>query len=113
MPRPVKIKKKKSFMFTTKHHSFVGIVGGVVGILSLAALAGSIYLTFLNRGSASERLGGVGLFAALSDVVGVFCGFVSIQERDIHKWVPIVSIIENSIALSAWIILVIVGGHGF
>ena len=112
MPRPVKIKKKKSFMFTTKHHSFIGIVGVIVGIISYISLAGSIYLTFLNRGSASENLGGVGLFAAMADVIGILCGLVSIRERDIHKWVPIAAVIGNSIALSLWIILVIVGANG-
>ena len=35
MGRPAKIRKKKSFMFTTKHYSFMSILGTAIGVLCL------------------------------------------------------------------------------
>ena len=78
MPKPVKIKKKKSFMFTTKHHSFLGVLGAIVGIISLVMIVWCIYLSFIGRGKVDDRMGAVGFFAALANVLGIisgFCGF--------------------------------------
>lgn len=109
MPRPVKIRKKKSFMFTTKHHSFTGILGGVIAIVSITALCFCVYSSFMGKGVGNEKLGTIGLFAALSNVIGIICGVTSMNERDIHKWVPIAAGFINTVTLIIWIFLVILG----
>ena len=111
MPKPVKIKKPKSFMFTTKHHSFSGVMGGVLGIISIGVLTSSIYFAFTKAGKSSVAMGGAGLFAMILDFIGVLAGLTAMSERDIHKWVPIASMIGNSIVLAIWIALVIYGGR--
>ena len=107
MPKPAKIKKAKSFMFTTKHHSFSGVMGCVLAVISIAVLTGMIYLAFENAGKSTVMMGSQGLFALILDFIGVIAGITSINERDIHKWVPIVSIAVNAIMMSIWILLVI------
>lgn len=109
MPRPVKIRKKKSFMFTTKHHSFTGILGGVIAVISIVSLSFCIYSSFINKGRSNENFGILGMFTALSNIVGIVCGISAVNERDIHKWVPIAAGLINSVVLVIWIFLVIAG----
>ncbi len=109
MPRPVKIKKKKSFMFTTKHHSFTGILGGVIAIISACVMCFCVYSSFLRQGTGDEKLGSIGMFAAILNIIGVICGLTSVNERDIHKWVPIAAGLLNSLMLVVWVLLVIIG----
>lgn len=112
MPKPVKIKKKKSFMFTTKHHSFLGILGTIIAFVTVGAIIFVTYESFQYRGKASINLGGMGLFAALSNVIGILCGLSALNERDIHRWLPIADIIVNIIILCLWIFFVAFGMRG-
>lgn len=109
MPKPAKIKKAKSFMFTTKHHSFSGVMGCVLAVISIVVLTGTIYLAFENAGKSTVMMGSQGLFALILDFLGIIAGVTSMNERDIHKWVPILSIVVNSILLVIWVLLVIMG----
>lgn len=109
MPKPVKIKKAKSFMFTTKHHSFLGVLGCVMCVISAATMTFSIYLAFINAGKSTVAIGGMSLFALILSFIGIISGIVGLPERDIHKWEPITSIIANSAVLALWITLVIYG----
>jgi len=106
MPKPVKIKKAKSFMFTTKHHSFSGWMGFVAGCISIAVFVTSIYLAFVNKGQSSVAIGGVAFSALLLDFIGVLAGITALNERDIHRWVPIAAIVGNAIMIFLWVALV-------
>lgn len=109
MPKPVKIKKAKSFMFTTKHHSFSGVMGCVISCISIAVMSFSIYSAYANAGKSSASIASLALFSLVLDFIGVIAGITSLSERDIHKWVPIVSIVSNSIMLALWVTLVLHG----
>lgn len=109
MPKPVKIKKAKSFMFTTKHHSFSGVLGCVVCVVSIFVLVSSIYLAFRSAGKSTVAIGGTAFFSLILDFLGVICGLTALSERDIHKWVPIVAIVANGIVMFLWIAVVIHG----
>ena len=109
MPKPVKIKKPKSFMFTTKHHSFSGVMGVVVCVISILVMTGGIYMAFINKGKSNVTMGAEGLFAMILDLLGIISGITALSERDIHRWVPILSIIANMIVLAVWIALVMLG----
>lgn len=109
MAKPKKIKKAKSFMFTTKHHSFSGVLGIVIGVISAIVMSFSIFLAYTNKGASNVAMGSVSLFALILNVVGIVAGTTALAERDIHKWVPIASIIFNSIVLVVWVMLLIWG----
>ena len=109
MPRPVKIKKPKSFMFTTKHHSFSGVMGCIMCVISIVVMVVSIYLAFVNRGQSTVNNGSLAFFSVILDFLGVIAGITALSERDIHKWVPITSIVANLIILAVWILLVLQG----
>ena len=109
MPKPVKIKKAKSFMFTTKHHSFAGWLGVVVCAISITVLVSSVYLSFINKGVSSVAIGGMGLSSLLLDFVGLISGVTSLNERDIHRWVPITAIVANIVMIVLWVAIVMHG----
>jgi len=109
MPRPVKIKKAKSFMFTTKHHSFSGVMGCILCVISITVLVGGIYLAFVNKGKSDLMIGGCAFFALILNILGIISGLTSLSERDIHRWVPYTSIVANSVVLALWVLLVIRG----
>ncbi len=112
MAKSRKIKKKKSFMFTSRHQSEIGILSLILAIASLSGMVGAIMVSFLERGEAALRLGGVGLFAVLADVVGIVASCISLQERDIFVWIPRVGLILNLFVLVLWIFLIITGVRG-
>lgn len=109
MAKPKKIKKAKSFMFTTKHHSFSGVMGIVIGVISAIVMSFGIFLAYSNKGASNIAMGGVSLCALILNIVGIVAGTTALAERDIHKWVPIASIIFNSIVLVVWVMLLIWG----
>ncbi|MBR6452493.1 MAG: hypothetical protein IKS87_07290 [Lachnospiraceae bacterium] len=107
MPRPKKIHKKKSFMFTTKHQSENGIISLVLGILSLLCICAGIYMAFSGRGEVPEKNAAVGLFAALGDIAGIVAACLGMQEKDIYIWVPRIGLIINIAALLIWAVMII------
>ena len=109
MAKPKKIKKAKSFMFTTKHHSFSGVLGIVIGVITAIVMSFGIFLAYSNKGASNIAMGGASLFALILNIVGIVAGAPALTERDIHKWVPIASIIFNSIVLVVWVMLLIWG----
>lgn len=109
MSKPKRIKKAKSFMFTTKHHSFSGVLGCACGVISVIVMSFSIFLAYTNKGASNVAMGSVSLFALILNIVGIVAGTTALAERDIHKWVPIASIIFNSIVLVVWVMLLIWG----
>lgn len=107
MARSRKIKKKKSFMFTTKHHSFAGVLGVVLFALCISIQITSIMYAFHNRGEVDISFGYYGFLASILDVIGIFAGISGLNERDAFKVAPLISIIGNGVVLAAWIALVI------
>ena len=109
MPRPKKIRKKKSFMFTSRHYSFIGTLSIVLAVCSLIGLFTAILLSSYNGGRNSGRYGGVGLFGVLANITGVIAGFVSLRERDIYTWVPKLAVALNLLNIIIWTLLILWG----
>ena len=109
MPKPKQIKKAKSFMFTTRHHSFSGVLGCIIGTVSVVVLAFSILIAYNNKGISDVKMGSEALFSAVLNIIGIVAGLTGLSERDIYKWAPIASIVINSVVLVSWITLVIWG----
>ncbi|HKM21121.1 MAG TPA: DUF6142 family protein [Lachnospiraceae bacterium] len=103
---------KKSFMFTTRHHSRNGIISVILGVLSLAGLIAAIILSFANRGATPLRLGGAGLVGMISAVLGFCVGMYSTRERDVYLVFPRAGVILNVIAAVAWSYIIVVGIYG-
>lgn len=108
MGRPKKIRKKKSFMFTTRHYSFMSIMGILIGVLCICVIATSVVHSYNNAGSIDVSFGGIGLFTALLAVIGVLCGLTSLNERDIYISAAIAAITVNGVILFGWLVMIII-----
>lgn len=109
MPRPKKIRKRKSFMFTSRHYSMTSIISFAMGVCSLAGLIGSILMSFSLKGKPPVHLGGVGLFAMIGNIIGVIAAMNSLNERDIFKWVAYSAMGINMADMALWTLLVFWG----
>ena len=109
MPRPKKIRKKRSFMFTSRHYSMTSIIAFAMGVCSLAGLIGSILMSFGDKGKPPMHLGGVGLFAMIGNIIGVIAAMNSLNERDIFKWVVYGALGLNMAGMTLWTLMVFWG----
>ena len=105
MGKPAKIRKKKSFMFTTKHHSFTGILGLVIAIISVIVTALLIMDAYRGGGKTDSKAGVMGLALALMNIIGIISGAIGVRERDVHITPPIIAMIANGIMLIVWIVM--------
>ena len=107
MGKPVRIHKKKSFMFTTRHYSFMSIFGIFLGVLCAFVGAMLVIYSYKNAGSVAVNYGSTGLFAMILNIIGCICGVISLQERDIYITPAIVAIVINGISILSWLFLII------
>ncbi len=105
MPRPKKIHKKKSFMFTSRHYSFIGNIGLVLAVSSFAGLIAAVTKAYLNGGRTERTIGLVGIFGILAGVTGVIASSLSLKERDIYVWLPRMALALNLLGILLWILL--------
>ena len=109
MPKPKKIRKRKSFMFTSRHYSMIATVSLIMGICSIVGMTGSILVAFTEKGKPPAHLGGVGLFGAVGNVVGAISAMTSLNERDIFRWVSYSALGLNVLGLVLWVMLIFYG----
>ena len=110
MGKPVKIRKKKSFMFTTRHYSFMSIIGILLGVICAFAVTTVIFVSYKQAGKVDRGFGGVGLFSVFLNVIGIVCGLISIRERDVYISPGIVAIALNGAMILGWIAILIIAG---
>ncbi len=108
MGRPVKIRKKKSFMFTTRHYSFMSILGIVLAVLCLCVVITSVIHSYNNVGNIGAGFGTIGLMSLILNIIGILCGVVSLNERDIYITPSIVAIVLNSLMVVSWLVMIII-----
>ncbi len=108
MGKPAKIRKKKSFMFTTRHYSFMSIIGILIGLFCALVVTTMVLFSYRNAGDVDAGFGGVGLFAALLNIIAIICSSISLRERDVYLTPGIVGIVINALSLVCWIVMIII-----
>ena len=112
MGRPAKIRKKKSFMFTTRHYSFMSIMGILLGILCVGVVITMIVHSYNNAGAVEDGFGAIGLFSVITNIIGILCGLASLNERDIYITPAVVAIVINAVTILAWIVMIVLAVIG-
>ena len=107
MGKPVRIHKKKSFMFTTRHYSFMSIIGILIGVFCASVAATLVIYSYNNAGTVAVSYGSIGMFSMILNIIGVICGTISLGERDIYRSAAIAAIALNGIMILAWLILIV------
>ncbi len=107
MGKPVKIRKKKSFMFTTRHYSFMSVMGIVLGAINVFFATAMVIRSYQNEGRVGAGYGSAGLFSAFLSVIGIVCGIRSLGERDTYVAPAIVAIAVNGAMILWWVIMIV------
>ena len=102
MGKPVKIRKKKSFMFTTKHYSFMSVMGIVLGVINV------FFGVAMVTESVDAGYGSAGLFSVFLSIIGIICGIRSLGERDTYIAPAVVAISVNGAVILWWIVMIII-----
>ena len=108
MGKPAKIRKKKSFMFTTRHYSFLSVMGIVIGVLCICVIAASVVSSYGSSGKIDIGFGGIGLFSLILNIIGVVCGTISLNERDVYITPAIAAIVLNGILILGWTAMILI-----
>ncbi len=108
MGKPTKIRKKKSFMFTTRHYSFMSITGILIGLFCALVVTTMVIFSYKNAGEVTRSFGGIGLFAACLNIIAIICGSISVGERDVYITPGIVAIVMNALMLLCWVVMIII-----
>lgn len=108
MGKPVKIRKKKSFMFTTKHHSFLSLLGVGIGVFCWTVAITLVIGAFHKEGVASIQKGAVGLFSILLNIIGIVSGVISMNERDTYITTAIAAIVLNAALIVCWLVVIFI-----
>ena len=95
-------------MFTTKHYSFMSILGTAIGMLCLGVAIVMLIFSYRSEGTVDAGYGGVGLFSALLSVIGILCGLTSLNERDTYIAPAVVAIALNGVLVVGWTIMIII-----
>ncbi len=105
MGKPVKIRKKKSFMFTTRHYSLTSMIGLALAAICIISNGAMTFISYKNAGKVDIGFGGVGLFSVLLNVIGIIFGSLSLKERDVYITPGIVAIVINAAMIAGWIVI--------
>ncbi|MGN0472829.1 MAG: DUF6142 family protein [Lachnospiraceae bacterium] len=107
-------RKKKSggYIFTNKAHSPRGIMGTILGILSLTGIVLTIVLTFRRRGEALLQYGAVLLLCTIFGLVGLGLSVYARLERDKYYLFAYLGILWNLIALIGISLILYAGAYG-
>ncbi|MCR5590126.1 MAG: hypothetical protein K6F73_01205 [Lachnospiraceae bacterium] len=108
MGKPVKIRKKKSFMFTTRHYSFMSIMGILLGVFCVCVITTSVAFSYGKAGNIDRGFGGIGIFSMILNVIGCICGTISLGERDIYITPAIAAIVLNGVQILGWAAMIII-----
>ena len=112
MGKPAKIRKKKSFMFTTRHYSFMSIIGILLGVMCIGIVITMVVHSYYNAGNVEQGFGAIGLFSVITNIIGILCGVVSLGERDIYISPAIIAIVINGVTILGWIVMIIISVLG-
>lgn len=103
--------KRKGYIFTDKKHTEKGIMSTILGVLSIITLGTAIYLSYLNKGSASARYGAAALLAVIFMITGIILGVWSTTEKEKFRLFTVLGIITNVLAFGMLSIILFAGAY--
>ena len=91
--------RRRSYKFTNKTHSQMGIMSFVFGILSLTSFVLVVYLSY-KSGEVPGGYGVTGLLVTVFSIVGVTLAALNLRQKECYKIFPAIGLVLNLCALS-------------
>ena len=101
----------KGYIFTSKEHTYKGIMSTILGVLACISLGVAVYLSYQDKGVPSPRYGTAALLAVIYMVVGTVLGAWSTLEKEKFKLFTALGIIINVLAFGLLSLILFAGAY--
>ena len=91
--------RKKNYIFTNKKHSDKAIMSTILGVISLVSLGIVTYLSYSQGGVMHGGYGVTGVLATVYSLIGLILGVLTLRDKDIYRFFPVLGTILNVISL--------------
>ena len=91
--------RKKKYKFTDKKHSTAGIISTSLGICAFLMTAGGFGAAYLQSGLAGKWIAVLVFLSVFFSGIGLYYGFLGIQEEDAYHFFPKLGCFLNSLLL--------------
>ena len=103
--------RKKNYIFTNKKHSDKAIMSTILGIISLVSLGLVTYLSYSRGGVMHGGYGVTGVLATVYSLIGLILGILTLRDKDIYRFFPVLGTILNVISLGGISFLLYLGSR--
>ncbi len=103
--------KKNSFMFTNKEHTLKGIMGTILGVISLTSLVYIIEDSYSTAGEVPIQYGAVAFLTMIFAFVGIVLGVLSKSDKDKFYFFSYLGIVLNVIVLATLSVILYAGAY--
>ena len=103
--------RKKNYIFTNKKHSDKAIMSTILGIISLVSLGIVPYLSYSRGGVMHGGYGVTGVLATIYSLIGLILGILTLRDKDIYRFFPVLGTILNVISLGGISFLLYLGSR--
>ena len=105
------IMRKKNYIFTNKKHSDKAIMSTILGVISLVSLGIVTYLSYSQGGVMHGGYGVTGVLATVYSLIGLILGVLTLRDKDIYRFFPVLGTILNVISLGGISFLLYLGSR--
>lgn len=105
------MKRRKGYIYTNKHHSQLGIMSTILGVISLVTLGISVYYSYLNKGVITERYGTSSFLAFIFMMIGLGLGVFSLREQEKFRLFSVLGIAVNVLAFVVVSLILFAGAY--
>ena len=95
-------KKQRSYKFTKKKHSFLGLIAFGLACVILMIYGIFIYLSYKDGGNLSAYYGGAGVLVMLASVVTLIIAILSLKEENSFQLFPRMAVGLSGISIFCW-----------
>ena len=101
----------RGYIFTNKKHSDKAIMSTILGMISLVSLGIVTYLSYSRGGVMHGGYGVTGVLATIYSLIGLILGVLTLRDKDIYRFFPVLGTILNVISLGGISFLLYLGSR--
>ena len=101
--------RRKGYIFTNKKHSEKGIMGMILGIISMVSLILVVVFSYYKQGEAPAGYGVTGLLAGIFSMIGLILTIPDVRNQDTYHLFSWIGILLNGLSI-AFICLILYAG---
>lgn len=105
------MKKRKGYIFTNKKHSNRAVMAVALGIISLASLGTTVFLSYRGQGVFRAKYGVIALLSAVYSLAGLALGIVTVLDKNYYRLFPVLGVVLNTVTLAGISLILYMGAN--